>query len=140
VTLQGAVNHRTQITFELRNPGTTTIIASASNDEDLELPGTQITTDGDGSYNLNGVPPATYDITAKSSKWLRHKQTNVSVSRGRTTIVDFLGLKGGDADNSNSVNVFDLSILKHSYGKSKDQPGYDQRADFDRPISCGDVS
>jgi hypothetical protein len=135
VTLQGVSNHSALITFELRQPGTTVIVANASNDEDGGTPGTQITTGVDGSYTLNNVHSGTYDLTAKGAKWLRRKQSNISVSAGETTTVDFLNLKGGDADNTNSVNVLDLNILKATYGKSSGNPGYDGRADFNKTNS-----
>jgi hypothetical protein len=132
VTLQSVVsNHSALITFEIRNPGTTNIAANGSNDEDLLNPGTQVTTLSDGSYTIAEVPEGTYDVTATGLKWLRQKQTNIVVMYGGDTEVNFLNLKGGDGNNSNSINVLDLNILKGSYGKSTGNPGYDERADFD---------
>jgi hypothetical protein len=133
VTLQGCTNNSEQITFELRLPGTTPAVAF--NDEDLSKDGTQVTTSNTGAYTLEGVPPATYDLTAKGSKWLRKKVTNVAAVPGENTVVDFLNLKGGDANDTNSVNILDLNILKGSYGKSSTQPGYDARADFNKTDS-----
>jgi subtilisin family serine protease len=132
VTLQNAVNHNTQITFELRNPGTTAIIANTSNDEDPLKAGTQVTTGPNGMYTLNNVPQGTYDITARGKKWLRQKKPHISIraAAGSTTPLDF-NLLGGDANNSNNINIFDLNILKASYSKSAVQPGYDENADFD---------
>jgi hypothetical protein len=135
VTLQGNTDHSSQITFELRQPGTTVITVDGTNDEDSLVTGTQITTGSDGSYTIQDVPEGTYDVTAKGSKWLRQKQADVAVTPGGSTAVDFLSLKGGDANNSNSVNVLDLNILKGSYGKSQGTPGYDDRADFNKTNS-----
>jgi hypothetical protein len=135
VTLQGCTNHSEQITFEIRSPGTTTIIANASNDEDVVKAGTQVTTLSTGGYTLQDVVPGTYDLTAKGSKWLRKKATNVAVTAGGNAPRDFLNLKGGDANNTNSVNIQDLNILKASYGKSQGNPGYDARADFNKTNS-----
>jgi hypothetical protein len=135
VTLQNVVDNSTLVTFELRQPGTTAIIVNAANDEDPDTPGTQITTAADGSYALNLVPEGTYDLTAKGSKWLKQKQPNSSVLGGGVTTVDFLSLKGGDANNSNNVNILDLNILKGTYGKMSGQPGYDDRADFNKTNS-----
>jgi hypothetical protein len=135
VTLQGNTDHSALITFEVRQPGTTAISANGTNDEDSGTPGTQITTGVDGSYTIIGVAAGTYDVTAKGSKWLRQKQENVAVTPGGTTVADFLSLKGGDANNTNSVNVLDLNILKSSYGKSQGTPGYDDRADFNKTNS-----
>jgi len=130
VKLQNAISHSTQITFELRKPGTTNIIANAYNDENPNLPGTQITTGSDGSYILDSIPEGIYDITAQGSKWLRQKRSKVIVSLGNNTGLDF-NLLGGDATHSNSVNILDLNLLKATYGKSAGQPRYDERADFD---------
>jgi hypothetical protein len=82
VKLQNAASHTTQITFELRFPNTTVVIANASNDEDRISEGTQISTENDGKYTLSDIPEGRYDITAESSKWLRQKRGDVSVSRG----------------------------------------------------------
>jgi hypothetical protein len=120
VTLQSTVNNSTLITFDLSSPGMTAVI--------------QVTTAGDGSYVLNDIAAGTYDMAAKGSKWLRQKQSNVVVQSGATANVDF-NLRGGDANNSNSVNVLDLNILKGTYGKSEGQQGYDERADFNNSDS-----
>jgi hypothetical protein len=132
VTLQSNTNHSALITFEVRQPGTTAIAANGVNDEDSVGAGTQITTGTDGGYTIIGVPAGTYDVTAKGSKWLRQKQADVVVTGGGPTVVDFANLKGGDTNNTNSVNIQDLNILKSTYGKSQGQTGYDDRADFNK--------
>jgi prepilin-type processing-associated H-X9-DG protein len=130
ITLQGAVNHSTQVTFKLCEPGTTTIVVDASNDEEPQMEGAQVTTGSDGACILSDVPAGTYDMTAKGSKWLGEKQSNVVVQPGAVTNVYFV-LRGGDASDSNSVNIQDLNMLKRTYERSLGQPGYDERADFD---------
>jgi hypothetical protein len=120
VTLQGAVNHSSLITFELSSPGWTDTV--------------QVMTGTDGRYDLNDVAPGTYEISAKGSKWLRAKVAGVVVLPGTTTSQDFY-LIGGDANDSNSVNVLDLNILKGTYGKAAGQLGYDARADFNNSDS-----
>jgi hypothetical protein len=137
VTLQSvaAGNQSEQITFEIRIPNTTSIAADATNDEDAAKPGSQITTGSDGAYTLEGIPPGAYDLTAQGSKWLRMKHEHIVVIPGQTITVDFINLKGGDASNSNSVNVLDLNILKGSYGKTPGQPGYSAMADFNKTDS-----
>jgi prepilin-type processing-associated H-X9-DG protein len=79
VRIQGQwMNQSAQITFELRAPGTTMIVANPSNDEDPLLEGTQVTSGFIGQYTLSGVPAGTYDITAKGRKWL--KQIGMALS------------------------------------------------------------
>jgi hypothetical protein len=135
VTLQSvaAGNQSEQITFELRRPGTTGmgIVMEASNDEDTSKPGTQVTTLADGSYVLKDIFDANYDITAKGTKWLRKKIEDTQISGGYNEGQN-LALFGGDANNSNSVNILDLNILKATYGKSDGQAGYNDRADFNK--------
>lgn len=121
VRLQRTGNHRAQITFKLCNPGTKTIIANASNDENPLLEGTQVTTRSDGSYALNDVPPGIYDITAQAKAWLGQKKANVVVHADSTTALDF-NLRGGDANSDNKVNILDLFIVKSNYGKVGDGP------------------
>jgi hypothetical protein len=136
VVLQSiTADHSALITFEIRTPGTTAIATDGSNDEDGTKAGTQVTTAADGSYMLTGIPAGTYDVTAKGNKWLREKVEDVVVTGGADIVVDFLPLRGGDANNSNTVNILDLNILKSSYGKSNGQPGYDDRADFNKSAS-----
>jgi hypothetical protein len=133
-------NLSTQMTFELRQPGTTTIIANAFPDEDPNKPGTQVTTaPNTGAYTLKVVPVGTYDIGVKGSKWLRKVLTNVAVQSWVTTTATAVLLYGGDANDSNTVNIQDLNILKATYGKSKGQPGYDDRANFNNDNSVNIV-
>jgi beta propeller repeat protein len=132
VGLQDVVEATSQITFELRSPGTTTIVADASNDENPAQAGTQVTTDNGGWFTLCGIPPGTYDLSAKGSKWLRQNLANIVVAPGNIIKYLYFSLTGGDANNDNSVNVNDLNILKVTYGKSASQSGYDERADFNQ--------
>jgi hypothetical protein len=136
VLLQSVITDQsTLITFEIRMPETTEIMIDGGNDEDSTKAGTQVTTGTDGSYMLTDIPAGTYDMTVKGNKWLREKVTDVGVAGGNSAIVDFPILKGGDANDSNSVNVLDLNILKSTYGKSDNQPGYDPQADFNNSNS-----
>ena len=131
VTLQGRTNQSELITFELRQPGTTNIITNASNDEDPDTPGTQITTSYDGSYTLMDVPIGTFDLTAKSSNTLRAKQENISVVEGETTSNVNFSLLGGDADGNNIITSLDFSIMRGAYGSKPGDENWNEQADFD---------
>jgi hypothetical protein len=126
VTLQGisAPNLSELITFQLKDHMTGNVISTFN-----------VNTGTDGGYALTEIAPGTYDLTAKGSKWLRKKIGNITVTAGENTVENFLNLKGGDANNTNSINIQDLNILKASYGKSSGQPGYDSRADFNKTNS-----
>ncbi len=48
------------------------------------------TTSGDaGEFHLTGLPPATYDVTAKASGFATEIRKGVAVSLGRTLVIDF---------------------------------------------------
>jgi hypothetical protein len=105
------------VTFEIREPGTTVIAVTTPDDMVADVDGTQIMTGADGSYSLSHVPEGTYDLTARSNGYLRGKISNVVVTRGQDTgSKDFL-LLGADGNDSNSVSITDLNILKKNYGK-----------------------
>jgi len=52
---------------------------------------------------------------------------NISVSEGQTKDLGSITLLGGDANNDNVVNIFDLTIVGVAYGTS---PPSDPRADI----------
>jgi hypothetical protein len=106
------------VTFEIRQPGTTTIAVNTLEDMVPDMPGTQIVTAADGSYNLLRVPEGTYDLTAKTNGHLQAKISNVVVRRWRETPDQNFLLPGGDFDDFNAVSIPDLNILKRNYGKT----------------------
>lgn len=143
VTLQGRTNHSSCITFELRNPPETTPIApyQPSNDEDTNKPGTQITTTSDGSYTLTGIPAGIYNLSAKASFSLRKNYVLMQVTNGQTTSnIDF-SLRGGDANDDNSVATGDMVIVSNAWLSHPGSPNWDPRADFngDNSIGTGDM-
>ncbi|NOX96595.1 MAG: hypothetical protein GXO98_00730 [Nitrospirae bacterium] len=106
-------------TFELREPGTTTIIADAAEDEDPGTPGTQVTitmAGGTGTYSLSGLSEGAYDVTIKKANALREIQTNVSVAQGSNTPNINFNLRGGDANADNSVGIGDMYLLRSNWG------------------------
>jgi hypothetical protein len=119
VTLDGhpPTGNNGLVTFEIREPGTTVIAANTPEDENRYVNGTQVVTAGDGSYALSRVPVGTYDLAAKSNGYLRGKISNVVVTAGQDTGEQNFSLSGADFDDSNSVSITDLNILKKNYGK-----------------------
>jgi hypothetical protein len=131
VSLQGRADCSGIVTFDLWENADRTGAFAASNDEDPNLPGTQITLREDGFYILDGIPPGTYDIGCKRKCYLRKIVRNVAVYEGKTTEeVDF-HLIAGDINGDNRINVLDLNLLKSSYGSSGGQARYNQDADID---------
>lgn len=119
VALQSRNNHSDVITFELRNPGQTNLLATY-----------QLLTATDGSYTLNDIKPGTYDLTAKGSIFLKAKQADVIVQQGRVTPNINFNLLGGDCDNNNVVSGVDFAILRAAYGTKPGDAKWDTRSDF----------
>ncbi len=112
--------------FSFRYPGTTT-----------ELYGYDLTLTPDssnppfGGYAINGVPFGAYDLVIKSGKNLSVLISNVQVSAA-TPIQPDITLPAGDANNDNSVDSSDFTLLIGSFNSEADIPGtgYDARADL----------
>jgi hypothetical protein len=130
VTLQGRTSNSALATFELRQPGTTTLVVGYNPAVDVSgtIPGVQMILPSTGEYQLPLVPVGTFDLAVKVPGYLRMLQANVRVEDTTFDGVTYEGgtvvnveLKGGDINNSNSVNIQDLNVLKTNYGKSGSQ-------------------
>ncbi len=89
--------------------------------------GSETSTDENGFFTADNVTSGTI-ITFSKKRYLT-KKFNIGDSSSFTTGV--LDLCGGDADNSNKVDINDLSILKKNYGKECNATGEEECADFD---------
>ena len=100
-----------------------------------------VTTDQNGIFTINNVPLGTYTIAVKNSHTLKRVKSAQIIIGGNNSI-NFGTLLEGDGVNNNVVNVFDLSLLASSFGKSLGDPGYDSRVDFnnDSTINIFDLS
>lgn len=87
------------------------------------------TTDANGHFNIGNVPVGAYNIGVKNAHTLRRVKVNQNLLVGGNSI-DFGVLLEGDANNDNSVDLLDFSILLNTYNKALGDPGYDARADF----------
>ena len=70
-----------------------------------------------GSYTLENLPNVVTGLSAKTDWNLRKKATsgsNLLDGSGQATIN--LALRGGDFNNTNSVNVLDYAVMKSSWG------------------------
>ena len=85
--------------------------------------------DASGAYSLPNVPAGQYNIAVKGAKWLQEVYAVTATSN-----VSGLNpaLRGGDANNDNTVDIADFGILVNSYGGNAvlSGSGYDVRADF----------
>ncbi len=85
------------------------------------------TLDANGAYSLLTEYEGAMDILIRVPRWLR-KKSSITVS-GNTTVN--MSLKNGDADGSNSVNLFDYVVLDNAYGTRPGDPTWNQMADLD---------
>ena len=88
------------------------------------------TPDAAGNFSLPKVPAGKYSLWIKGSQWLAVALPIDLTTKDVTGLTAFL--RGGDADNNNSVDIADFSILVNSYNGDVDDPtsNYDPRADF----------
>lgn len=102
-------NDSTQLTVEIREPGSTSALHTAT-----------VTTSSGGSYSglvLTSLDEGTYDITAKGYSHLRLKKSSVALSTG--SVIDFTDvgsnpLLSGDVNSGsgdNKVNGIDLTQI-----------------------------
>ncbi|HEY6505430.1 MAG TPA: N,N-dimethylformamidase beta subunit family domain-containing protein [Chitinophagaceae bacterium] len=123
VTLQGrppapSVEWSVSVTVELYTTGNPTPVATFNT-----------TTNTSGQFIVTGVPAGTFNIRVKSSHTLARVKTDQALLAGNNNI-DFGILLEGDANNDNSVDLLDFSILLATYNKITGDTGYDARADF----------
>ncbi|MBK8025522.1 MAG: PD40 domain-containing protein [Chloroflexi bacterium] len=86
------------------------------------------TTDANGYFTLPDLPQGSYNV------WLKQDQSlavmpSVVLDAPSVTL-PFGSLAMGDANDDNTINIADFSILAAAFGTSTGQPGYDPRADF----------
>ena len=90
------------------------------------------TTNNTGVFNITGLAPGTYDISIKNRTCLSEVVTNVTLSAGNTTVVDFGTTREGDCDNNDRINILDASFLASRFGSSEGGPGWSPLCDFNR--------
>jgi hypothetical protein len=95
------------------------------------------TSDANGDFIVTDVPRRNYRIAVRGSRWLS-TALNADASTGDVTGLVFAPMPGGDADNNNAVDVFDLDILIQSFNLCMGDEGFDPRSDFNCD-DCTDV-
>ncbi len=82
------------------------------------------------SYALSDLPLGNYDVYIKPVGILQLAFYAVEITEGPNTLAMPI-LKQGDLDNSNAINLFDISILSIGYNTSLGSPQYNPLSDFD---------
>ena len=88
------------------------------------------TTNNTGVFTMIGLTPGTYDIGIKNWTCLSELVTNVTLTAGNTTVVNFGTMREGDANNNDWITGADRSILYTDWGKTV--PPGTWHADFNR--------
>ena len=81
-----------------------------------------------GVYTLTNIARKGYDFWVKGPRNLAALRS-ADTSAGDITGIN-LSLPGGDADNTNVVDIGDFGVLVNAYGTSSTDGSYDDRADF----------
>ena len=90
------------------------------------------TTNDTGVFTITGLNPGTYDIRIKNWTCLSELNTNVTLTTGNTTVVDFGTIREGDSNGDNNINILDISLLISAYGSSEGEPDWNPHCDFNR--------
>ncbi len=131
VTLQGGLRPASgrvvSLTVKLFAPGANVISAVplATHTPNTVDSGTNLVT-----FRVDGVLPATYDITVSGPHTLQNVKRNVVVAAPATSI-SFGTLLEGNANDDTIINALDFSIMATAYMKSAGQSGFSAGADFD---------
>jgi hypothetical protein len=83
-------------------------------------------------FTISGLTAGSYDIGIKNWTCLSELNTNVMLTAGMTTVVDFGTTREGDANNDDYINILDASSLASSYGSSEGGPDWNAHCDFNR--------
>lgn len=87
------------------------------------------TTDVNGQFTVSNIPIGNFNVGVKNIHTLRRVKLNQNLIAGGNNI-DFGTLMEGDANNDNTVDLLDFSVLLATYNKIVGDPGYDARADY----------
>jgi hypothetical protein len=92
--------------------------------------------DNNGSFQLTGLQPGSYDITLKLPYSLRAIKSSVTVTRDAMTDVDFgeiiLGDTWGEEGPDNVIDVSDYSAILYSFGSVPGDGKYIDTCDLNR--------
>jgi hypothetical protein len=91
---------------------------------------TNATTNDTGVFIIPGLTPGTYDVGIKNWTCLSELVTNVTLSAGVTTVVDFGTTREGDVNNDDYIDGSDYGPLSSAWLSYPGQPNWNVRVDF----------
>jgi len=95
-----------------------------------ELWTTNATTNNTGVFTIN-VTPGPCDIGIKGGTGLSEVETNVTLTPGNTTVIDFGTIRVGDANNDDYITISDRTLLYGGWGTEEGvDPGFRPYCDF----------
>lgn len=86
-------------------------------------------TDSTGNFTMP-LPIGTYAFSIEMPGYLDALIPGIEVTEGNTTTVPAVNLLGGDANDSDKINILDLALIGSHYGLSCGNIGWDARADI----------
>ncbi len=114
------------------------ISACGSRDMTVKLytPGTSLlfqtyntTITASGSFSVPSIPAGTYDVFVKVDGYLQKGFASVTITNSGISI-DVGNMINGDINNSNGINISDLTILSAVFGQIEGSAGYNPDADL----------
>jgi len=90
------------------------------------------TTNTTGVFTITRLIPGTYDIGIKNWTCLSELETNVTVTGGNTTVVDFGTTREGDSNGNDAVTGIDFSLLAGAFGSIPTDLNWNANCDFNR--------
>jgi plastocyanin len=139
VGMSGIVHVQTKVSGTLQLEGCASaavplsvILHPADNSGDIAR---TVTPAANGDFTIPYLPAKDYTLLVKGSKWLAVSGA-ANTSGGNVSGLSLGTLRGGDADNSNLVDVEDLSLLIQAFDASPADANWNQgKADF----NCNDI-
>lgn len=115
----GAASPPRPITFQLRSPGTTTVLQTVT-----------VTPNTNGEFLFTTTQSGLRDLAAKGAHTLRQVIPNVNFGSGSPSGLNFT-LVNGDVNGDNVVNIADFLALRAALGSSSGSGAWNPHADLD---------
>lgn len=121
------INGRLQLSGAGADDGIIVRAAAGANGTD----GAETTTGPDGAFQLTGLSPGTVRLRASLPRHLSASADNVPCVADAVTTMETVELPGGDADNNDRVDLFDLVRILAHYRQCAGEADFDPTADLD---------